>query len=291
MLPDFRFLIGAFLATGMLGVAGFGLATAVRLSHEARVGPSEASRSLAFDDRADWNQFSDPELARRFEHLARQPDDAGTAPVSDAAATASAPPPAVALSISEASERSEPAASAPADTDANVANVEEKAADLDQQASPESAPLTAAIAPTAQEPVAPAAVAEPVEAPTVMADAGAPTDVEVAAAPTTVEIAVAPTTVEVTAEPAAAERVASTSAAVPDEPAEIAQPDPQLRTPLPLPKPKQVVAKRTAKAKVAKTAKAAKARPRVAAKPPAASTGYAAPNKNDPWGNGNFFQQ
>src|SRR4051812_45007210 len=62
MLPDFRFLIGAVLATGMLGVAGFGLATAVRLSHEARVGPTDATQSLAFNDRADWNQFSHPEL-------------------------------------------------------------------------------------------------------------------------------------------------------------------------------------------------------------------------------------
>jgi hypothetical protein len=266
-------------------VAGFGLATAVRLSHEARVGPSEASRSLAFDDRADWNQFSDPELARRFAHLGRQPDDAAaTAPVSDVTALADSP--AVALSVSEAVERNEPSASAPANADSNVAmavNVEAEVAGSDQQAPPESAPLTA------QESAAlPPGTTESVEPLTVIADAGALTNVEVAVAPTTVETAHAPTAVEITAEPVAAERLASTSATVPDEAAEIAQPAPQLHMPLPLPKPKRVVAKRPAKAKVAKKAKAAKPQP-VAVKPPAASTGYAVPNKNAPFG-GSFFQ-
>jgi hypothetical protein len=295
MLPDFRFLIGAVLATGMLGVAGFGLATAVRLSHEARVGPSEASRSLAFDDRADWNQFSDPEFVRRFERLAHHPDEAATTPASDAAATAGAPLPAVAPSISEAPARDEPAANAPADMDTHVAMAEERPAELDQRASPDSEASAAAIAPVVAEPVAVAPAAEPLDPSIVVADTGAPTTAEVATAPTAVEIAVAPTPVETTAEPVAAERLASTSAAVPDEPAEIEQPAippnaarsaPQLRTPLPKPKP--LVAKRIAKAKVAK---AAKARPRPAVKPPAASTGYAAPNTNDPWGNGKFFQQ
>jgi hypothetical protein len=299
MLPDFRFLIGAVLATGMLSVAGVGLTTAVRLSHEARVGPSQASRSLAFDERADWNQFSDPELARRFAHLAHQPDDAGTAPVSDGAAIADSP--FVASPVSEVAERDEPSASAPAEADSNIAmavNVEETVADFDQQASTKSAPLTIAIAPPAQEPAAPPADAtDAVEPLTVVTDTGPLTNFEVAAAPATVEIAVAPTPVEITAEPAAAEHLASTSAAVPDEPTEIAQPAippdaapsfPQLRMPLPQPKPKRVDAKSPAKAKVAKKAKAAKPQPRVAAKQPAASTGYAVPNKNTPFG-GSFF--
>jgi hypothetical protein len=281
MLPDFRFLIGALLATGMLGVAGFGLATAVRLSHEARVGPSEATRSLAFDDRADWNQFSDPEPARRFAHLARQPDDAP--PIPDAAATAG-PAPADVASVPEASEQEEPSAITPADTDINVAMVEEKAADLKQEASPESEALMAAIVPAAQEPIAPVAVANPVEPFSVVADTGTPADLEIADAPTTVEVAIAPTAVEVTAEPKAAERVASTSAAIPDE--ETARPVLQRDTPLPRPKPKAVVRQRPAKVKVAR---AAKPRPRPTAKPPAASTSV--PNKNDPWGgNGSFFR-
>jgi hypothetical protein len=312
MLPDFRFLFGALLATGMLGVAGFGLATAVRLSHEARVGPMEASRSLAFDERADWNQFSDPELARRFEQLARQSDEAGMRRISDPAATGGTLPPAVASSA--ALERNEPIANAAADTDTTVAMVEEKAADLPQEPSPESAASTAATAPAAQESVASAPAAEPADQPIVAADtntpttvevtatpaavevAAAPAAVEVAVAPAPVEIAVAPATVEVIAEPVADERVANAAATVTDESAEIAQPatppdaaqsEPQMRTPLPLPKPKQVAAKRTAKVKVAK---AAKARPRAAAKQPAASTGYGVPNQSAPWSGDNFFR-
>jgi hypothetical protein len=69
MLSGFRFVIGAILATAMLGVSSLGLYTTVKLKHQAKAGPIESSRNLVFDDRADWNQFYDPDSARRFEEL------------------------------------------------------------------------------------------------------------------------------------------------------------------------------------------------------------------------------
>jgi hypothetical protein len=69
MLPDFRFVLGAILAISMLAVAGLGLVTSVRLLHEAQMNPREDQRSLAFAGHAEWNQFYDPDGARRFEGL------------------------------------------------------------------------------------------------------------------------------------------------------------------------------------------------------------------------------
>jgi hypothetical protein len=69
MLPDFRFALGALLAITLLAVAGLGLATSVRLVHEARIGPLEDSHGLAYAGHAEWNQFYDPDGARRFEGL------------------------------------------------------------------------------------------------------------------------------------------------------------------------------------------------------------------------------
>jgi hypothetical protein len=69
MLPDFRFVLGAILAISMLAVAGLGLVTSVRLLHEAQMNPREDQHSLAFAGHAEWNQFYDPDGARRFEGL------------------------------------------------------------------------------------------------------------------------------------------------------------------------------------------------------------------------------
>ena len=69
MLPGFRFVIGAVLATVVLGVTAFGLASSIRLARQATVGPLESSRSLAFADRADWNQTTDSDITRRFEDI------------------------------------------------------------------------------------------------------------------------------------------------------------------------------------------------------------------------------
>jgi hypothetical protein len=69
MLPDFRFALGALLAITLLAVTGLGLVTSVRLMHEARIGPLEDSHGLAYAGHAEWNQFYDPDGARRFEGL------------------------------------------------------------------------------------------------------------------------------------------------------------------------------------------------------------------------------
>jgi hypothetical protein len=92
MLPDFRFILGAILAITLLAVAGLGLVTSVRLVQEARISPIEDARSLAFAGHAQWNQFYDPDGARRFE------DMAGKTPATEArletpAETAEMPPP------------------------------------------------------------------------------------------------------------------------------------------------------------------------------------------------------
>jgi hypothetical protein len=78
MVPDFRFVLGAILAIALLAVAGLGLVTSVRLVQEAHINPIEDARSLAFAGHAQWNQFYDPDGARRFEDLA------GKAPATEA---------------------------------------------------------------------------------------------------------------------------------------------------------------------------------------------------------------
>src|SRR5438067_11620102 len=76
MLPDLRFVIGAALAASLIIVAGVGLLAAVKVAPHTATGPLETSRSLAFDDRLDWNQFQDPDAARRFARLTSQPQAA-----------------------------------------------------------------------------------------------------------------------------------------------------------------------------------------------------------------------
>jgi len=80
MLPDLRFVLGAALATALLVVTAFGVATTLRLAHQAKVGPLEASRSLAYADQTDWNQFQDPTATRRFEDMTRAIDSESVQP-------------------------------------------------------------------------------------------------------------------------------------------------------------------------------------------------------------------
>jgi hypothetical protein len=72
MLPNLRFVIGAMVTAVLLGVTGLGLFATAWTARPGKVGPLEASRNVPFDDRADWNQFNDPDGARRFEELARK---------------------------------------------------------------------------------------------------------------------------------------------------------------------------------------------------------------------------
>src|SRR5438874_6472644 len=69
MLPDFRFMIGAALATLLLIVTVFGLAETVHIAQQAKISPLEPSRPLAYSDPSGWNQFSEADAARRFEGM------------------------------------------------------------------------------------------------------------------------------------------------------------------------------------------------------------------------------
>jgi hypothetical protein len=56
----------------LLAVVCLSLVAAVYLTHQHKVGPLERSRNLPFYDRSDWNQFYDPESARRFAGFAHR---------------------------------------------------------------------------------------------------------------------------------------------------------------------------------------------------------------------------
>jgi hypothetical protein len=76
----------------LLVVVCLSLVAAVYVIHQGKVGPLELSRNLPFDNQSDWNQFYDPESARRFAafvHRADASEAAGEA--ADVAADAMQP--------------------------------------------------------------------------------------------------------------------------------------------------------------------------------------------------------
>jgi hypothetical protein len=204
MLPDFRFALGALLAITLIAVAGLGLVTSVRLAREARIGPLDDSRSLAYAGHAEWNQFYDPDGARRFEGLAGKTE-------SPVAEPPRAPPPEAA-----ATAPAEPAPAAPEERTASLPSDRREPTDRrEPEIAPVVAPIIAAKPPETDPPksdpppeTAPAAIAalpaEPASAPA----PGAP--VPVASAPD----APAPSASAPEAPPA--ERVASAPATLPE---------------------------------------------------------------------------
>jgi hypothetical protein len=82
-----------------------GLFVSARLFHQAKMGPLESRRNLAFTDSAEWNQFYDAGSVRRFVGLARQgevreitdappehrPEEVAPAPVANALAPVELP--------------------------------------------------------------------------------------------------------------------------------------------------------------------------------------------------------
>jgi hypothetical protein len=175
MLPDFRFVFGATLATAMLGVAGFGLVASVRLLHEARVGSLETAQTLAYAGPTEWNQFYDPDSARRFAETAGKADDPGAparleTPDETPAATAPAIP-------------DEKTASLPADrAEAGVAG--DKTADTDPTPALEAAPAGTPAADGSPARAGPAVAPAP-DAPATIGDHAAPALDRVASAPAT----------------------------------------------------------------------------------------------------------
>jgi hypothetical protein len=155
MLPDFRFVLGAILAIALLAVAGLGLVTSVQLVHEARLVPLEDSRTLAFAGHAEWNQFYDPDGARRFEGLAGKTE--GPAQLETPAETPVIAP-TIALLIAPSDPEARTAGIPPSGLEADLAHE-----DITQDKTPQTAPP-----PMAETPAAVTVAAAPAEA------AGAP---------------------------------------------------------------------------------------------------------------------
>ena len=161
MLPNLRFVIGAILATSFLGAASVGLFATVRPQHQAKVGPLEASRTEAFGDRADWNQFADPDAARRFGSLTRMAEAIEIMPQPAPAEPTPAAPP-VATPAAPADDDHQPENfSAPASTRAAT---EEKTAEAAVPVAPVPAAAVSAAPPDQPSETPPVAVAAPAPA-------------------------------------------------------------------------------------------------------------------------------
>jgi hypothetical protein len=93
MLPDLRFLVGAVLATALLGVTVFGLAAAMHLSRQSKVAPLETSRLLAYTPDGGYRIVDVP--ARRFDNpFANIPADPNPVPMQRSLRPAAEPEPA-----------------------------------------------------------------------------------------------------------------------------------------------------------------------------------------------------
>jgi hypothetical protein len=211
MIPDLRFVIGAVMATALLGVTLFGLAAAMHISHQSKLSPLEASRLLAYYPETRYRVFDPP--APRFDSpFANIPADPNPVPMQQPAAPAEAPaqtaavaqpvpitdgPPAAAVTDARPAPATEPMpdvqpANLPSPSD-DPDTVDERAVinpplplDTDPPAAAEMAPavvLPAAVtvAPVESAPASPAPIAE---------QAAVPPDVpQLASIPTTTEAA------------------------------------------------------------------------------------------------------
>jgi hypothetical protein len=228
MLPDFRFALGALLAIALIAVAGLGLVTSVRLAREARIGPLDDPRSLAYAGHAEWNQFYDPDGARRFVGLAGKTEApvAETPHATPAEAPETAPEEPAECTASIPADRREPADRHDPEIAPVIAPViADKAPETDPPASdppPATAPAVIAALPAepaiAPAPVAPAPNASAPDAPAPSASApDAPLAERIASAPATLP------------EPARAEETRAPAAASIQPQADPALPTPRAR--------------------------------------------------------------
>jgi hypothetical protein len=67
MLPAFRFMLGAALATLLLSLTVFGLAATLRLAQESKLSRPEPARALAYASPTGWKEFNEPDAARQIE--------------------------------------------------------------------------------------------------------------------------------------------------------------------------------------------------------------------------------
>ena len=179
MLPDLRFLIGAVLATALLGVTLFGLAAAMHISHQSKLSPLDASRMLAYTPDSQHRIFDIP--ARRgdspFANIPadpnpvplQQPAAPEVPPVQTAAAAQPAPmeqpmpaaePVPVAEPVAEPAPAPQPANLPPSADDPDT--VDERAI-VDPPLSPDNEPPVVKSAPDVPSPEPAAAAATPIE--------------------------------------------------------------------------------------------------------------------------------
>jgi hypothetical protein len=92
MLPAFRFMLGAALATLLLSLTVFGLAATLRLAQETKLSRPEPARALAYASPTGWKEFNEPDAARQIE--AAVIADAAIVPLREDIAPAETPKPA-----------------------------------------------------------------------------------------------------------------------------------------------------------------------------------------------------
>jgi hypothetical protein len=92
MLPAFRFMLGAGLATLLLSLTVFGLAATLRLAQETRLSRPEPARALAYASPTGWKEFNEPDAARQIEAAVNA--DAAIVPLREDVPPAESPKPA-----------------------------------------------------------------------------------------------------------------------------------------------------------------------------------------------------
>ena len=92
MLPAFRFMLGAALATLLLSLTVFGLAATLRLAQETKLSRPEPARALAYASPTGWKEFNEPDAARQIEAAVNA--DAAIVPLREDIAPAESPKPA-----------------------------------------------------------------------------------------------------------------------------------------------------------------------------------------------------
>jgi hypothetical protein len=211
MIPDLRFVVGAVIATALLGVMLFGLAAAMHISHQSKISPLEASRLLAYTPESRHRIFDVP-APRLDSPFANIPADPNPVPLQQPAEPAAVP------LQTAATAQPTPDAQPPA-SDADT--VDERAV-VEPPLPPDGDPPAASAesAPAAPPPEAAAAAAPPIEttpappAPVAEQTVATPDVEPVGSIPPTTAAAVAETQ-----EPAKAKRKRTARKAKPRRPA------------------------------------------------------------------------
>ncbi len=81
MLPDLRFVLGALIATAVLGVTLFGLAATMHISYQSKIGPLEASRMLAYTSEGGRHRIFEISAPRADSPFANIPADPNPVPL------------------------------------------------------------------------------------------------------------------------------------------------------------------------------------------------------------------